>query len=136
MGKGSGAKAGSKLLGVSKGSGSSTGPQEGIGAGTGKSGTPEDTNFKKDSLHPRELNPGDIVGTLPGEEDAPTGEATVPVRTDAQTALQRMAEKVDTDVLPAEYRDQVLKYMESLRARVPPEGAAVEGEKGGPTEGR
>jgi hypothetical protein len=156
-----GAKSQSGLLGM-RGSSSSTGPQEGLGAGTGNAGTPEDTRFKKDSLKPRELNPGQIVGTLPADEEAPRGDVSVPVRTETQAALQRMAEKVDTEVLPAEFREQVLRYMESLRAASsppsppegaasspasPPEGAAAGGaagtesggraaEKGGQPEGR
>jgi len=143
-----GAKSG--LLGM-RGSSSSTGPQEGKGAGQGRAGTPEDTKFQKDSLKPRELNPGQIVGTLPADEEAPKGDVSVPVRTETQAALQRMAEKVDTEVLPAEFREQVLRYMESLRAPSsppsPPEGAAAGGaagtesggraaEKGGQPEGR
>lgn len=86
-------------------------------------GTPEDTRFKKDSLKPRELNPGQIVGTLPIDGEAPRGEAEVPVRPEPEAALRRMAEKVETEVLPAEYREQVLRYMELLRgARPAPQG--------------
>jgi len=129
-----GSKSQAALLGVKGGSGS-TGPREGLGAGQGRTGTPEDTKFQKDSLHPRELNAGDIVGTLPAEEEAPKGDANVPVRAGSEAALQRMAEKVDTEVLPAEFREQVMRYMESLRAgRTESEGAGTE--KGGQTEGR
>ena len=93
----------------------STGPNQGLGMGQGKAGRPEDTKFKKESLRARELNPGQIVGALPVDEVPDKGEAQVPVRQETQAALQRMAEKVDTETLPAEYREQVLRYMESLR---------------------
>jgi len=125
------------LLGMG-GSSRSTGPNQGLGAGPGKQGTPENTQFQKDALHPKELNAGDIAGTLPAEEEAPKGDATVPVRAGSEAALQRMAEKVETDLLPAEYRERVIQYMESLRR---PAGAGQESEgtgaeKGGQTEGR
>jgi len=117
------------LLGLKaggKGSSNSTGPNEGLGAGTGRPGTPEGTNFnRKEQLHPKELNPGQIVGSLPIDEEAPKGDVSVPVRAATPEALQRMAEKVDTEVLPAEYREQILRYMESLRRAAPqPTGAA------------
>jgi len=102
------------MLGM-KGSSRSTGPNEGQGAGARDSGKEEGTNFQKKSLHPKELNPGQIVGTLPIDEEAPRGDVNVPVRVESQAALQRMAEKVDTEPLPAEVREQVLRYMESLR---------------------
>ena len=101
---------------ASRGSSGKTGPSQGQATGQRDPGTPEPTNFsKKDSLHPKELNPGQIVATLPTDEEAPKGEAKLPVRVESQAALQRMAEKVDSEVLPAEYREQILRYMESLR---------------------
>ena len=99
-----------------KGSSLSTGPQEGLGAGTGKKGTPEATNFdRKSQLHPRELSPGEIAGVLPGDEESPAGEARLPVSTVSRADLEAMAEKVDNEVLPAEYREQIRLYMESLQ---------------------
>jgi hypothetical protein len=121
---GRGAKAGARssaLLGMRGGSSRSTGPNQGQGQGKRDGGTPEDTSFKKETLHPREMSPGQIVGTLPVEGEAPKGEAQVPVTTMSREALQRMAEKVETEVLPAEYREQVLRYMELLRAGTAPE---------------
>ena len=108
----------------SKGSSNSTGPNEGQGAGQRDGGTPEDTKFKTEKLSPRDLSQGDIVGSLPSEEEAPKGEAALPVKQLTAQALQRMAEKIESEALPAEYREQVLRYMESLR-----KGDASSGEK-------
>ncbi len=109
------------MLGM-RGSGSGrTGPGEGKGIGQRDGGTPEPTRFEKKRLPPNELNAGQIAGQLPVDGEAPKGEARLPVRMESRAALQRMAEKVETEVLPAEYRDQVLKYMELLRT--PEEGA-------------
>jgi len=98
-----------------KGSGRSTGPQEGLGAGQGNPGEEEGTKFQPDRLRARELNPGDIVGTLPSGEEAPRGETSLPVRQATAEAMQRMAERVANEPLPAEYREQVLRYMELLK---------------------
>ncbi len=113
-----------------KGGTGQTGPSEGRGAGLRDPGTPEDTKFKKETLHPRELNPGQIVGTLPVEGEAPKGEVRTPVRPETAEALQRMAEKVETEVLPAEYREQVLRYMELLRRPAGPGAGESKGEGG------
>lgn len=98
-----------------QGSSNSTGPNAGIGAGDRPPGSPEDTKFKNEKLGARELNQGDIVGSLPSDDQAPKGDAALPVRTATVQELQRMAEKVDTEALPAQYREQVLRYMESLQ---------------------
>ncbi len=109
-----------------KGSGRSTGPREGLGAGQGNPGEGEGTKFNPDRLRARELNPGDIVGTLPSGEEAPRGETALPVRQVTAEALQRMAERVANEPLPAEYREQVLRYMELLKGSADTEGKGGE----------
>jgi hypothetical protein len=138
MSSGRGSKAGGKnsagLLGM-KGAGASrsssgqTGPNPGLGVGQRDPGTPEDTKFQRKDIHPNELGPGQITGVLPTDGEAPKGEVQVPVVGETQAALQRMAEKIDTEVLPVEYREQILRYMESLRQ-------TLEGEKVPEGEGR
>ncbi len=127
MDRGRGSKQIKGLLGM-KGASLSTGPQEGLGAGQRNPGTPEDTKFQGKRLRPRELNPGQIVGSLPADDPAPKGDAQVPVRPISQEALQRMAERVESEVLPAEYREQILRYMELMRQPAAGAGGGVEGE--------
>jgi len=92
-------------------------------------GTPENTKFETKRLHPNELNPGQLVGQLPANEPAPKGEAQIPVRGPTQKTLQEMAEKVDSEVLPAEYREQIYRYMELMRG--PAEDSGKSGEDAG-----
>jgi hypothetical protein len=102
-----------------KGSSLSTGPREGLGAGQRDGGTPEDVKFDTKKLPANELGPGELVGALPVEGEAPKGEARLPVRVNPQAALQRMAQKIDSEALPAEYRRPVEDYMNLLRGAVP-----------------
>ena len=131
-------KAGGALLGRKTGLGGSgsTGPNEGRGSGPRDGGAPEDVKFDPKRLRPNELNPGQMIGSLPTDEPAPKGDVQVPVRMETREALQRMAEKVDTEVLPAEYREQVLRYMELLRRPAGTGTSSVgEGAEGGGASG-
>ena len=113
------------LLGL-KGSSSSTGPNEGQGMGQRDPGTPEGTKFETKRLRPQELGQGDIVGTLPSDEETLKGDVQVPVEAPSRADIERMAEKVDTEVLPAEYREQIRQYMESLLRSQPGSGTGGE----------
>ena len=101
-----------------KGSSLSTGPNEGLGAGQRDGGTPEDVKFDTKKLAANELGPGELVGALPVEGEAPKGETKLPVNVDPKTALQNMARSIDSEALPAEYRKPVEDYMNLLRGAV------------------
>src|ERR1041385_5875975 len=140
---------GAKLLGMgagARGKSSSTGPSPGLGMGQGSSAGGGPTNLEKKKLNASGIQPGTPVGVLPSEEPAPRGDAQLPVVGASPEALRKMAEKVDTEVLPAEVREQVLKYMDLLRKPAGGSGgeatggaAAGEGEAAGaggtPAEG-
>ena len=115
----------------------STGPNEGIGAGPGNPGQKEDVKFEKSQLHPKELDPtGKIVGTLPFEGEAPTGESILEIK-NIMTAAQSEAEKVERQAIPSEYKDLVRRFQDSLRnPEKQPESSGDDAQDGANSEGR
>lgn len=112
MGRGRGSQQG--ISGLLGGSSQSTGPNQGIGAGARDPGTPEDVQFQKTQIHPNELDAtGKIVGTLPFEGDAPTGEALLEIQKIVK-ASQARAEKVEREAIPFEQKRLVRRYLQSL----------------------
>ena len=112
----------------------STGPNGGIGAGERGPGRPEGVKFnQKSTIKANELGPeGTIVGTLPFDGEAPTGESLLKIR-QIMTSAQSSAKKVERQAIPAEHRDTVRRFQESLHRGVtePAGGASPEktGEK-------
>lgn len=101
------------------------GANEAQASGDRGPGRKEGVTFQQTQIHPNELDPsGTIVGELPFDGEAPTGESLLKIQK-IITSGQASAEKVERQAIPAEYRDLVRRFQDSLRQ--PAEGGAGSG---------
>ncbi len=113
------------LLGGASSGSSAQGGREAKASGPRGPGTRENVSFsEKSKINANELDPtGTIVGTLPFDGEAPTGEARLKIR-EIMTGAQDGAQSVERQVIPAEYRELVREFQESLHEAASTDDAA------------
>jgi hypothetical protein len=88
--------------------------------GQGPGSRPTDTTFRRDQIPATGLLPeGQVVGTFTVDGPSDAGEATIEKGGAIEKAVRDLSQKVETEPLPVESREQVRRFQEYILGGAP-----------------